>query len=559
MSFLTSVMCGLSRIVRHYTADPVVVGGLSSALLVDLVVYQLGLLTLSAARLTALNAAEYMLDESLLLFSAETVSWIFCAVSADDQAAVYARLIPLLRDGSTELVLEEFTSAAARLMNGDAQSLAVLTRGSVASRHSIPVSWLSVNPAPSAALRQLLCVACPALSCYRPTSVAASHVEQSWLVQNIVAALSTPSPVVPWSDPSRSAVIHLAACIVNKLPADSPLLTSMTQSLLEQYALDTLERMVQPNSGVERWQGGESDVVRRVAVAACLLKALALRSHSATTALLIRYAQLPSHVSDEAAGGGTADVLRRWSDGFALLISDFPLLLTRSSHARTVGPATLFRQRLLNTLLPVLQRQIEQRQEQRRQRAKQRSQHQPTPLLNDSSSAVPVCSAADTEVVGGDVEACLSCLLLATMQLAVHVPYHVAAQCMAQLLPLTVLSLAGPSSDCRIAGLRTLHSFLDQQQRLSTHTSPLSQLAAHLPSIVPVLLSILTRQLHDVPSVDDELRALDCLSALHFLPFSALYPFRGRVLSALAECADREERAIRRHAIRVRNEWSAND
>ena len=540
-------MSGLSRIVQQYTAGSSPVGRLPAALLLDMALYIVGLLLVSASRLTALTAAaDYSLDDSLLLFSAETVSRLCCALSAEQQAALYDSLLPLLRDGSGESLMAAFNSAAARLTDTGADAIAMQTSGAAPEHTATFVSLLSVTAAPTASLRQLLCVVCPALSCYRPVSEAALAVEQPWLVQHIICFLSAPSLEAP-TDSSRSAVIHLAACIVNKLPADSPLLTALVQSLLEQYALELLEQRVQYSHDTAKQQPGSSatsDVVHRVAVAACLLKALSLRRHPIAAALLLRYVRLPSLVDEAGSAGEVSAVLQRWSDGFALLISDFPLLLSRASHALVVGTVLLFRQRLLTTLLPPLQQQIAQRQNERRQRAKQRLQ-------------------IDDTTVGGPDES-LPYLLLATMQLAVHVPYHVAAQCMDQLLPLTASALASSSSLCQIAGLRTLHSFLSQQQPLSSaalplSTSALSQLSVHLPSIVPVLLTLLRRQTNEPPRLDDELRALDCLSALRSLPFSSLFPFRSRVLSVLAECADREERAIRRQAIRVRNEWSSTD
>ena len=589
VSFIAGVLSGLSRIVQHYTTEPVRVSALSAGLLVDLALYICGLLLVSAARLTALDdGADYRLDEGLLLFSAETVSRICCALTADEQAALYKHLLPLLRDGTNDSLMAAFGAAAARLMNSDTDVVAEFIGGAMTSRSTAPVSLLSVAASPPVSCRQLLCVLCPAVSCYRPASVAAAAVEQSSLVERVVTFLCTPSAEA-FNGNSRSAVLHFAACLTNKLPADSPLLASLIQSLLEQHALEALERMARDDDDAKQRlssQGATDSLGQRVPVAACLLKALTLRSHPAATSLLTRYAQLPSLVP--AAGGehakashGLWPLLQRWSEGFTLLMSDFPLLLTRTSHARIVGAATLFRQRLLVSLLPTLQRQIEQRQQQRRQRAKQRlSQANGTDshLVAGSADEATPAVAAD-----GEVDQCLSCLLLAAMQLAVRVPSHVAAQCMEQLLPLTVASLAAQSAACQTAGLRTLHSFLSQQssrqQRLWRHGSSPSpsafvaipsalrpaQLSEQLPTVVPVLLSLLIRQpaatasTSTAPRVADELRALDCLSALRSLPFSALYPFRSRVLTVLAECADREERAVRRQAIRVRNEWSSND
>ena len=564
VSFLTAVLSGLCRIVQHYTAASTAEprGGLSPGLLLDLASYLLGLLLVSSARLSARSsgggvaAVGSALDDSLLLFSAEAVSRICCALSADDEAVLYASLMPLLHDGDSSALMAAHTSAAARLMRGDTDCVAVPTRGETVSQHSAPASLLEAGAGSTVPLRQLLCVVCPALSCYRPASAAATAVEQPWLVQRIVDFLAAPGAEGDVHDSSRAAVVHLAACLCNKLPADSPLLASLLHALLEQYALDTLERSLRPlttaDSEQQQVEGG--GVAQRLAVAVCLLKALSLRSHPTARPLLLRYAQLPSRVSDAEAGGAVSALLQRWSDGFALLVSDFPLLLTRASHARTLGAATLFRQRLLNQLLPPLQRQIQSRQQQRRDRAQQQLQQQHTP-----STLAATATAATF-----DTDACLSSLLLAAMQLAAHVPVHVAAQCMDALLPLTVLSLSSTDSACQAAGLRTLHSFLQspppqQPASKAPASAPLSQASAHLSSILPVLLRLLTRGVDDAPRVADELRALDCLSALRALPFSQLYPFRSRLLAVLGECADREERAIRRQAIRVRNEWSTND
>ena len=188
VSFLTAVLSGLNRIVQHYTAASTVEpsGGLSADVLLDLALYLLGLLLDSSSRLSVSSsssrggvaAVAVAMDDSLLLFSAEAVSRICCALSADDEAVLYVSLMPLLRDGNSNALMAAHASAAARLLRGGAESVSVPSRAETIPQSAAPVSLLDAGAGSSVSLRQLLCVVCPALSCYRPASAAATAVEQ---------------------------------------------------------------------------------------------------------------------------------------------------------------------------------------------------------------------------------------------------------------------------------------------------------------------------------------------------------------------------------------------
>lgn len=80
-------------------------------------------------------------------------------------------------------------------------------------------------------------------------------------------------------------------------------------------------------------------------------------------------------------------------------------------------------------------------------------------------------------------------------------------------------------------------------------------MAEHLSSLTPLLLS-LTNANDPANTLKVRMAALKCLGAQpKSLPFTALHPYKARVLKDLEKSLDDRKRLVRREAVECRSQW----
>ena len=555
-------LSALARIVGHYTgadaspsapprARPAVASAtLPRAVRVDLAVYVCGLLYVCAARATG------KLDDRVVAFALQCATALAASLDAEEQRHLLGLLSPALTSpgGASALVTAYQRAAAALLCDAPVQERRPSDerppRDASAPQAAPPsLSPMKVSVIPPllqrvpAALQQALCVFASVLGCARPSLGDWPH--QSDVMDALMAFLSGGNEVRPTLPQQRkqqqeeavchAAAVHLFGCALNKLPLGHPHLQVLLDSvLLKQFA--TIEQSL-------AGEGASAEALGPpLSIAAVSVKALLMRGHPTSAPLLSRYLALPftaAALSDDATG------LSAWASGVSLLVTDFPLLLSRASHA-VQGPGLMYKQRVLALALPDLLGRVDACRASKRQIALQRV----NPADAESGSEPTSAAAADRD------DRLATALLLAVLHLVSPLPFSLVEPHCKQLLPSLMLAIASRSSTCRMAGLHVLHGLLRQKMDVRL-------LADHSVLLLPFLLAVVKRSIVDGDASAEEgsaqavVCALQCLATLRALPFSLLYPHRTSVLRALSSCVDQRSRSVRQEAIAVNHLWSA--
>ncbi|KAF9359838.1 hypothetical protein BGX26_011306 [Mortierella sp. AD094] len=136
--------------------------------------------------------------------------------------------------------------------------------------------------------------------------------------------------------------------------------------------------------------------------------------------------------------------------------------------------------------------------------------------------------------------------LVALSHVLGNIPKQVLLTELPPLLPMLVHSLSFPDPDLKSSTIETF--------QIITKDAP-GLMADHLSTLTPLLIS-LTNTEDSANTMKVRIAALKCLGAQpKALPFTALRPYKARVLKELEKSLDDRKRLVRREAVECRSQW----
>ena len=378
----------------------------------------------------------------------------------------------------------------------------------------------------------------------------------SGLLLQPVAATAIPAPLVSsivgvvgsvrfeWTTPNLEPLVTRLLELALISEAGAQMLASVLNRLAKGDALNAMVARV--SDALLASVAAESRVGGGGAVRALLwvTKGLLMRSHATGSVLAQRLAALVTGVNYVLAAEVAA--------GFGLVVRDSARVLTKKSGATV---RRLYKQRFFGAVFPALCGSIEE--------------------STKSLAALPGGSSESDEVATLLIHATRA-PLLAIAAMAYGVPTAVALSRIEDLLLLLLRGLGyaaehevgdvAASRMLRASALAALHCLYPAIVSLGTDSSSGGEeegsvtgtqlFARHATTLVTLLLdSARVDSARSQPHAAARMMALTCLSWLATLPFAQVHPLKHTVIKGLAPVIDDSKRAVRRHAVRCRNDW----
>ncbi|XP_078589095.1 MMS19 nucleotide excision repair protein homolog [Branchiostoma floridae x Branchiostoma japonicum] len=276
-------------------------------------------------------------------------------------------------------------------------------------------------------------------------------------------------------EPTSLAAAKCLSGVVNKWEQGEQLETFL------QETRDRLEEML-------RKTDDKKARCRAVAVLVWLTKALVIRGHPSGSQFT---KTLMALFEDEAIG-------RRAAEGFYIILSDSPDVLSKESHANI---RLMYKQRFFMENLPALVDGFNQADDGRKQS-----------------------------------------FLCAVSHLLTFIPRQVLLGALPPLVPLLVQSLLGEDPSLQVSTLEMFSSLVQEAPQV---------ISKNVDALIPQLLELSKNG----PTMKVRMAALKSVGSMTSLPHAVVYPYRNRVVRELAVAVGDKKRMVRKEAVAARGEW----
>jgi len=123
-----------------------------------------------------------------------------------------------------------------------------------------------------------------------------------------------------------------------------------------------------------------------------------------------------------------------------------------------------------------------------------------------------------------------------------HIPTAVLLEHLNIVLPIILESLSSNQSVVRKSMIETIIILIDEAAKV---------ISDHIQSVILKLIELTS----DKDNMEVRIKSLECLFAITSLPYHILFPYKTKVINALAKTLDDKKRSVRVVAVKCRNAW----